>query len=77
MSKRLHDTLRFLQWFVPALTTFFAVVDKVFGWGLTAIVTSISAGFVAFIGVCVEHDSAAYFSTKSIVTKLEPDSEAE
>ena len=71
MTKKLHDTLRFLQWFIPALTTFYGVLDRVFGWGLNTIVMTISAGAVAFIGVCLEHDSAEYFSTRSIVTKIE------
>lgn len=77
MSKKLHDSLRFLQWFIPALTTFYGVIDKVFGWGLTPTVMTISAGAVAFIGVCLEHDSAEYFSTRSIVTKIQPDTESE
>jgi hypothetical protein len=77
MSEKWHNTLRFLQWFVPALATFYGVLDKAFGWGYSGIVMTIVAGFVTFIGVCVEHDSADYFSTKSIVTKLVPDTEAE
>ena len=77
MTKKLHDTLRFLQWFVPALATFYGVLDKAFGWGYSGIVMTIVAGFVTFIGVCVEHDSAEYFDTKTIVTKITPDREEE
>ena len=77
MSKKLHDSLRFLQWFIPAITTFYGVIDKVFNIGVTDIVMTISAGAVAFIGVCLEHDSAEYFSTRSIVTKIQPDNESE
>lgn len=73
MSKKLHDSLRFLQWFIPALTTFYGVIDKVFNIGVADIVMTISAGAVAFVGVCLEHDSAEFFSTRSIVTKIEPD----
>lgn len=73
MTKKLHDALRFLQWFVPALTTFYGVIDKVFNWGYAPIVMTISAGFVAFIGVCVEHDSSQYFDTRMIVNKVYPD----
>ena len=75
MSKKLHDSLRFLQWFIPALTTFYGVVDKVFNIGVADIVMTISAGAVAVIGVCLEHDSDQYFSTRSIVTKIVPDEE--
>ena len=77
MTKKLHDSLRFLQWFIPALTTFYGVIDKVFSIGVTDIVMTISAGAVAFIGVCLEHDSAEFFSTRSIVTKIQPDNESE
>ena len=67
MSGKLHDALRFLQWFVPALATFYGVLDKAFGWGLMPIVATIVSGFVTFIGVCVEHDSELYFADKNIV----------
>lgn len=73
MSKKLHDALRFCQWFVPALATFYGVLDKAFGWGYAGIVMTIVAGFTTFIGVCVEHDSAVYFDTKTIVTKITED----
>lgn len=69
MSEKLHNILRFLQWFVPALATFYGVLDKAFGWGLMPIVATIVSGFVTFIGVCVEHDSASFFSDKEIVEK--------
>ena len=67
MSEKLHNTLRFLQWFVPALATFYGVLDQAFGWGLMPTVATIVSGFVAFIGVCVEHDSEQYFSEHDIV----------
>lgn len=73
MTKNLHNLLRFLQWFIPALATFFCVLDKTFGWGLSTTVMAIVSGFVAFIGVCAEHDSKDYFSTRDIVTKVVPD----
>lgn len=69
MSEKLHNILRFLQWFVPALATFYGVLDKAFGWGLMPIVATIVSGLVTFIGVCVEHDSASFFADKEIVDK--------
>ena len=69
MSEKLHNILRFLQWFVPALATFYGVLDKAFGWGLMPIVATIVSGLVTFIGVCVEHDSASFFADKEIVEK--------
>lgn len=75
MSKKLYDTLRVLQWLIPALTALYGVVDKVFGIGVSAQVATLSAAVVAFIGVCLEHESDVYFSTKTIVTKILPDRE--
>ena len=77
MSKKLHDFLRTMQWFIPALATFYGVLDKAFGWGYAGIVMTIVAGLETFLGVCVEHDSTVYFDTKSIVTKILPDREEE
>lgn len=67
MSKKLHDILRFLQWFLPALATFYGVLDKAFGWDLMPLIATIVSGFVTFIGVCVEHDSSTYFEDKTIL----------
>ena len=67
MSKKLHDVCRFCQWFIPALATFYGVLDKAFGWGLMPIVATIVSGLVTFLGVIVEHDSATYFEDKTIV----------
>ena len=69
MSERLHNVLRFLQWFVPALATFYGVLDKAFGWGFMPIVGTIVSGLVTFIGVCLEPDSATFFEDKEIVVK--------
>lgn len=77
MDQKLYDTLRRLQWLIPALTALYSVVDKVFSIGVSAQVATLSAAVVAFIGVVLEHESDAYFSTKTIVTKITPDREEE
>lgn len=77
MKQKTYDTLRLLQWLIPALTALYGVVDKVFGIGVSAQVATLSAAVVAFIGVCLEHESDVYFSTKTIVTKILPDREEE
>lgn len=77
MKQKTYDTLRLLQWLIPALTALYGVVDKVFGIGVSAQVATLSAAVVAFIGVCLEHESDVYFSTKTIVTKITPDREEE
>lgn len=69
MSAKFHDILRTLQWLVPALVTFYGVLDKVFGWGLASTVVTIATALVTLIGVIVEHDSRQYFADKDIVEK--------
>lgn len=73
MSSKLHDILRTLQWLIPALVTFFGVLDKAFSWGVFGTVEMIASGFVALIGVIAQHSSHTYFDTKTIVTKITPD----
>ena len=75
MNSKLHDILRTLQWLIPALVTFFGVLDKVFGWGMFGTVEMIASGLVALIGVIAQHSSHEYFGTKTIVTKILPDKE--
>lgn len=77
MSKKLYDTLRVLQWMIPAATALYGVVDKVFHIGVAGEVATLSAAVVGFIGVCLEHESDVYFSTRSIVNKVMPDTEVE
>ena len=77
MNSKIHDALRVLQWLIPALVSFFGVLDKVFGWGLFGTVEMIASGLVALIGVIAQHSSHDYFSTKTIVTKILPDKEHE
>ena len=75
MSKKLYDTLRVLQWLIPAETVLYGVIDRVFSIGVAAQVATLSAAVVSFIGVVLEHESDVYFSTRSIVTKIVPDEE--
>ena len=70
MGNKLYDTLRVLQWLIPALTVLYSVVDKVFNIGVAGPVATLSAAVVSFIGVVLEHESDQYFSTRSIVTKI-------
>lgn len=69
MSKKIFDGCRFLQWFIPALGAFYAVVDMSLGLGYSEIVTSIAAGFAGFVGVVLQHESKEYFSDKEIVER--------
>lgn len=73
MSNKLHDFLRNLQWFIPAVVTLLGAFDKAFGWGIIGTVETLASAVVAFIGVIAQHSSATYFSTKTIVTKVVPD----
>ena len=77
MDKKLYDTLRVLQWLIPAATVLYGVIDRVFNIGVSAQVATLSAAVVTFIGVILEHESDVYFSTRSIVNKVVPDVEEE
>ena len=67
MSSKAHDILRTLQWLIPALVTFFGVLDKVFGWGLIGTVETIASALVTLIGTIAQHSSATYFKDKVVI----------
>lgn len=77
MNQKLYDSLRVLQWLIPAATVLYGVIDRVFNIGVSAQVATLSAAVVTFIGVILEHESDVYFSTRSIVNKVVPDVEEE
>lgn len=77
VAGKIHDILRTMQWLIPALVTFFGVLDKAFGWGVFGTVEMIASGLVALIGVIAQHSSHDYFSTKTIMNKILPDKEPE
>ena len=67
---RLKDsTYDFLKWlaiyFVPAFTTFAGVVGIAVNWEYTAIATTISGAFGAFIASCIGMSVKAYEKEKS------------
>lgn len=62
LSDKLYDTLKWLVLIViPALTTFYAVLDNLFKWGFAEIVTTISAAACTCIGAIVGISSASYY----------------
>lgn len=75
MNDKMHNLLRTLQWLIPALVTLYGVVDRVFGWGLIGDVETIASGVLTFIGIVAQNSSKTFFSTKSIVDKVVPDTE--
>lgn len=61
LSNRLYDVLKWVVLIViPALTTFYAVLDNVFSWGYAEIVTTISAAFCACLGAIIGISTAQY-----------------
>jgi len=63
---KLNDkTYEILKWLVvcvlPALTTFYCVLDKVFTWGYAETVATISAALCTCIGTIVGISSAQYY----------------
>lgn len=59
-----------LKWLVisviPSLTTFYAVLDAVFGWGYKETVATISAGLCACLGVILGISTAEYNKNKEV-----------
>ena len=61
LSGKMYDILKWLVLVVvPALTTFFVVLDKTFGWGYAEIVSTISAAACACIGAIIGISTAQY-----------------
>lgn len=65
LSNSTYDILKWLVLVVvPALTTFYTVCDKTFGWGYAEIVATISAGFCACVGAIIGVSTAQYNKNK-------------
>lgn len=65
LPDKVYDILKWLVLVViPALTTFYAVCDKVFGWGYAETVTTISAALCTCIGAIVGVSTAQYNKAK-------------
>lgn len=62
LSNKLYDTLKWLVIIVvPAITSFYVVLDKLFGWGYAEFVSTISAAACTCIGAIVGISSASYY----------------
>lgn len=65
LSDRAYDILKWIVMIViPALTTFYVVLDKTFGWGYAEIVSTISAAFCACVGTILGISTAEYYKEK-------------
>ena len=65
LTDKAYDILKWLVLIViPALTTFYAVLDNLFGWGYAEIVTTISAALCTCIGSIVGISTAQYNKDK-------------
>lgn len=73
MSKKHYDFLRIVQLILPDILSLYAVLDSVFGWNTMPVVAKIVPILTSIIGHLLKADSDEFFSTRSIVTKIEPD----
>ena len=65
LPDKVYDYLKWITMCViPALTTFFCVCDKVFGWGYAEIVATISSAFCACLGTILGISTAEYNRSK-------------
>lgn len=61
LPDHVYDILKWLVLCViPALTTFYCVCDKVFGWGYAEIVATISAALCTCLGTILGISTAQY-----------------
>lgn len=61
LPSHVYDILKWLVLIViPALTTFYAVIDNLFGYGYAEIVTTISAALCTCIGAIIGISTAQY-----------------
>lgn len=62
ISDKAYDILKWLVVIViPALTTFYTVLDNVFAWGYGEMVATLSAALCTCIGAIVGISSASYY----------------
>lgn len=62
LSNKCYDVCKWLvMCVIPALTTFYCVIDKVFDIGYAEIVATISAAFCTCLGTIVGISSAQYY----------------
>ena len=61
LSDKAYDILKWLVLIViPAVTTFYVVLDNLFGWGYAEIIATISAALCACVGSIVGISTAQY-----------------
>ncbi len=61
LSNGLYDKLKWLVLVcIPAVTTFYTVIDEVFGWGYADIVAKLSAALCLCIGALIGVSTAQY-----------------
>lgn len=61
LSNKTYDVLKWLVVIViPAVTTFYCVLDRTFGWGYASVVTTIQPALCTCIGAIVGISTATY-----------------
>lgn len=64
LKDKVYDVLKWVCMVcIPALTTFYVCLDKVFGWGCAEIVATVSSGLCACIGALIGISTAEYRKT--------------
>lgn len=61
LPDKVYDILKWIVLIViPSGTTFYCVLDKLFAWGYSDVVATISAGACAFLGAILGISTAQY-----------------
>lgn len=66
LPDKVYNVLKWLVLIViPALTTFYVTLDKIFGWNLAEYVAPISAATCALIGSIIGISTASYYQEQN------------
>ena len=65
LSDQLYNVLKWVALIcLPALTTFYCVLDSIFGWGMGEVVAKISAALCTLIGSLIGISTAEFYRDK-------------
>lgn len=73
MTDKQYDRWKQIQQIATDILAIYSILDTIFGWNTIAIVLKLFPISISLIGHILGYESTQYFSTKSIVTKIVPD----
>lgn len=77
MSDKTYNRLKILQLILPDLLAAYGIIDSIFGWNGVTIAEKLAFIIASILGHILKESSDNYFSTRSIVNKIVPDTPVE